>query len=165
MSDSRLLLHFQSVTPIVMPPHHPLQYAWRSLGTDMNTNIVALRSMETLDSSAHPKTSSLALTVVVPIVVGIVLIIGVFLMPKGSFWKLASKLTPRTSNASARSWFRRCSAGKESPTTKPSQPTFVECHLEMLRAWRKPTKPLPLPLAKPNATHQLRRPTSTSFHV
>lgn len=123
----------------------------------------------TLNGASMTDTSSLALPVVIPIVIGVALIVAVLLMPKAFFSSLASKIGINSSHYedTTHPWYSRKAKFVETPATEKPELTFLQRHLEMLRAWRKPVRPaqppLPLCLARPDATHQPRRPTGIPF--
>ena len=102
-------------------------------------------------------------------VVGVILVVAFLLIPKGFLLNLASKAGVKVnkSNGKSRSWFGQELPDKQTSTTEKPQPTFVECHLEGLRAWHKPTDMAQLPLppypAKPDAVHQSRGPAGMSY--
>ncbi|XPS78191.1 hypothetical protein M3J09_010209 [Ascochyta lentis] len=152
-----------------MPPHRSSQYSSRGLDAIHTINVSARG--EAADFNSHPQIGSkqLALPTAVPIAVGVVLVILILLMPNGFFLKLTAKIRSLSSDNknSARHWFGRRPQSEMSSVNEKSQPTFVENHLEMLRAWQKPAKHAqtlhPLNLAKPDTSHQPRRPTGMTF--
>ncbi|KAF2623264.1 hypothetical protein BU25DRAFT_181222 [Macroventuria anomochaeta] len=149
-----------------MPPHNLSRYMAHCLNAEIHTGMASLIQAATLHRFTHTGSSNLALPIVVPIVVGVVLIVANLPMPKSFFLNFATKvgICRGKDEASARPWFGRKSPDTESSTTEKPQPTFVERHLEMLRAWQKPAQPpLPLYLAKPDSAYQPRRPTGMKF--
>ncbi|KZM18607.1 hypothetical protein ST47_g10220 [Ascochyta rabiei] len=115
--------------------------------------------------------NDLALSIAVPVAVGVVLIVAILLVPKGFFSYVASKIYTASCNSntsnSTRRWFGRHAQNETSSMNEKSQPTFVEQHLGMLRAWQKPTKYArhlqPVQPTKPGDSHQPFRLTGMSF--
>lgn len=148
-----------------MPPHNLSVITTRSFNKETTTGMASMEETALLDGTSDASSGSMALHVVVLIVVGVVLIVAILLMPKGSLLNLASKLgfSSNKNRNEARPWFGWKSKTVALSATEKPEPTFVQRHLEMLRAWQKPTPPaqppLPLYLARPDATHQPRRPT------
>lgn len=166
------LLSFSTYFPHNMPPHHLSHYDYRSLEAEVRTRMNSQGATTTVNDSAHAGPQNLGLIVVIPIVIGVVLVVAILLLPKGFFWNLASKVGIVASKdvEDAPTWFGRHSDPDLRPNGKLPPKTFVECHLQMLRAWKKPINPvrqeqppLPLCLAKPGVAQQSRRPTATSF--
>lgn len=150
-----------------MPPCHRSTFT----SFDFNSRASSISRCEAavFERSLNAGSSNLALPVVVPIVVGIILIMAVLLMPKNFFSNLLSNTGTQSSQNAENSilWFGRRPSRGESLAPVKSQLTFVERHLETLRAWQKPSKqaqpPLPLYLAKSVAAQQPRRPSSMTF--
>jgi hypothetical protein len=114
--------------------------------------------------------SALALQIAVPIMIGVVLIIAILLMPRGFFASLLSKVgfSSNKDGNSTQLWYgRQTSHENISSNEKFPQKTFVERHLETLRAWQKPDKqaqpPLPLYLNRPDTIRQPRQPIALTY--
>ena len=151
-----------------MPPYQ-LSYTTRNLDVSIRARMTSSGQVVSQENSGHAGSSNLALPIVVPIVVGVVLVVTVFLMPKGFLLDLVCKtgITLKDNRAKARRWFGQQVSRGETVTNEKPQSTFVQRHLETLRAWQKPThlaQPrLPLYLAKPGAVHLPRRPASMTY--
>ncbi|KAJ4335628.1 hypothetical protein N0V87_006022 [Didymella glomerata] len=135
-----------------MPPHDLSRIIARSLTNETTTGLVTP-------------------LIVVPIVVVTVtvLIIAAVLVSKGCFSNVAGKVDFCRSNDAEmlRIWPGQKTYTVESSATKKPERTIVQRHLEMLRAWQKPTiqaqPPLPLYLGRPETTRHPCRPTGMTF--
>lgn len=152
-----LLLH-QPFRYIVPPCGAASRHTPRTSDATISTNAVSLEQATSLDDVPLAGSSDIALSVVVPIIFGVVLIVATLFMPKKFFLDLSAKVRCKSRKAEAKA---RTRSSFKSPDIPPApvkhfQLTFGERHLEMLRAWEKPMqlpqRPLPLYLAKPDST-------------
>lgn len=153
-----------------MPPHDLFRNIARSLANETVTGMASMEQVAVLKGKAsHASSGLVVLSIVVPIVMVSGLIVALLLMRKGFFPNIAGKIgiRCRKSAAELQPWPGQKTRVAETSVSEKLEPTFVQRHLEMLRAWQIPTvpaqPPLPLYLGRSEAPRQPRRPTGVTF--